>query len=40
MWGKGEKYRSFRMCLNINDYQFKTSRYRSTYMDGPHGNHK
>ena len=21
------------MCLNLNDYQFKTSRYRSTYMN-------
>ena len=26
---------SFRMCLNLNDYQFKTSRdsYKSTYMN-------
>ena len=23
----------FRMCLNLNDYQFKTSRYTSTYMN-------
>ena len=22
-----EKCRSFRMCLNLNDYQFKTNRY-------------
>ena len=21
------------MCLNLNDYQFKTNRYRSTYMN-------
>ena len=29
-----EKCRSFRMCSNLNDYQFKTStyRYRTTYM--------
>ena len=25
------KYRSFRMCLNLNDYQFKPSSYMSTY---------
>ena len=31
--GEGsKKYRSFRMCLNLKDYLFKTSRYRSTYM--------
>ena len=32
--GEGSKnYRSFIMCLNLNDYKFKTSRYsyRSTY---------
>ena len=30
-----EKGRSFRMCLNLNEYQFKTSKYcyRSTYMN-------
>ena len=36
MQGKGvKKFRSFRMCLNISDYKFKTSRYsyRSTYMN-------
>ena len=28
MWGRGVlKYRSFRMCLNLHDYQFKASRY-------------
>ena len=32
MWGEGsKKSRSFRMCLNLNDYQFKSSSYRSTY---------
>ena len=34
MWGEGsKKYRFFRMCLNLNEYQFKSSRYtyRSTY---------
>ena len=34
--GEGSKnYRSFIMCLNLNDYKFKTSRYsyRSTYMN-------
>ena len=39
--GEGsKKRRSFRMCLNLNDYQFRTSRYiyRSTYE--PHGYHK
>ena len=31
----GKKCRSFRICLNLNDYQFKTSRcsYRSVYMN-------
>ena len=37
MWGRGvkKKSRSFRMCLKLNDNQFKTSRYsyRSTYMN-------
>ena len=34
--GEGNKqYRSFRMCLNLNDYQYKSSRYNygSTYMN-------
>ena len=32
--GEGrKKCRSLRMCLNLNEYQFKTSRYRSTYMN-------
>ena len=32
--GEGSKnYRSFIMCLNLNDYKFKTSRYRSTYIN-------
>ena len=31
--GGNKKCRSFRMCLNLNDYQFKTNRYRSTYMN-------
>ena len=33
--GDSEKCRSFRMCLNLNDSQFQTSRYnyRSTYMN-------
>ena len=38
MWGRGvKKEGSFRMCLNLNDYQFKTSRYsyRLTYMRNP-----
>ena len=31
----GNRYRSFRMCLNLNDYQFTTRRYsnRSIYMN-------
>ena len=36
MWEKGVKQcRSFIMCLNLNDYQFRTSRfsYRSTYIN-------
>ena len=34
MWGKGVlKCRPFSICLNLNDYQFKTNRYRSTYMN-------
>ena len=30
-----KKYKSFRMCLNLNDYQFKSSRYNygSSYMN-------
>ena len=33
MWGRGIKCRSFRMYLNLNGYQFKSSRYsyRSTF---------
>ena len=34
--GEGsKKYRSFRMCLNLNDYQFKGNRYNyvSIYMN-------
>ena len=35
MQGTGIKYRSFIMCLNLNDNQLKTIRYsyRSTYMN-------
>ena len=36
MWGRGVfKCRSFRMCLNLHDYQFKASRYchGSTYLN-------
>lgn len=30
---RGSKnYRSVKMCLNLNVYQFKTGRYRSAYM--------
>ena len=30
MWKRGvKKCSSFRMCLNLNDYQFKISRYNS-----------
>ena len=35
MWGRrARKYGSFRICLNLNDYQFKASRhaYVPTYM--------
>ena len=32
MWREGKKCRSSQMCLNVNDYHFKTSRYRSTYL--------
>ena len=35
-WEKGvKKCRSFTICLNLNDYQFKTSRYSysSTYIN-------
>ena len=34
MWGRGKKCRSFTTCLNMNDYQFKASRYSygSTYL--------
>ena len=32
--GDGSKRcRSFRMCLSLNDYHFKTNRYRSIYMN-------
>ena len=32
--GEGSKiYRSFRMCLNLKDYLFKTNSYRSGYMN-------
>ena len=33
--GEQLKHKSFRMCLNLNDYMFKTSRYSflSTYMN-------
>ena len=31
--GRGvKKCRSLKMCWNLNEYQFKTKRYRSTYM--------
>ena len=35
MWGRGKKCRSFTTCLNMNDYQFKASRYSygSTYLN-------
>ena len=35
MGKESKKYRSFRMCLNINDKQFKTNKhnYGSTYMN-------
>ena len=35
MGERSKKCSSFRMCLNLNDYQFKTSRYtyRATYMN-------
>ena len=42
MW-EGGKCRSFRMCLNLKDYQFKTSRFRCQVQVNiyePHGNHK
>ena len=36
MWGRRiKKSRYFRMCLSLNDYQFKSSKYnyRSTYVN-------
>ena len=35
MQGTGIKYKSFRMCLNLNDNKLKTIRYsyKSTYMN-------
>ena len=30
----------FRMCLNLNDFQFKTDRYRQVGIYKLHGNHK